>query len=148
MTWYNKFGIHYLFNDISVSLLSILIPCIILYEHSCSYLLHCTWLRCIRSCTEDLSHKFLENRWLVHSRFMSLSNPLESVVHHLLIGGMTGLGYWDEFPMVSALVCMVAHWIGPMVIYDLRRYQVVITPPSCFIVLSLNLERILSLCWN
>ena len=120
MTWYNKFGIHYLFNDISVSLLSILIPCIILYEHSCSYLLHCTWLRCIRSCIEDLSHKFLENRWLVHSRFMSLSNPLESVVHHLLIGGMTGLGYRDRFPMVSALVCMITHWIGPMVSHNLR----------------------------
>ena len=119
MTWYNKFGIHYLFNDVLVSLLSILIPCIILYEHSWLHLLHCTWLRCIKSCTEDLSHGFLANIWLVHSRFMGLVNSLEVVVYHLLIGGMVGLGYWDEFPMVSTLVCMVAHWTRPMS-YDLR----------------------------
>ena len=40
---------------------------------------------------------------------MGLGNLLEVVVYHLLIGGMAGLGYWDEFLMVSALVCMVAH---------------------------------------
>ena len=51
---------------------------------------------------------------------MGLDNPLEVVVHHLLIGEMVGLSYWDGFPMVSALVCMVAHWIRPMVSYDLR----------------------------
>ena len=67
ITWYNKFGIHYLFNDIPISLLSILIPCIILYEHSCLYFLHCTWLRWIRNCIEYLSHGFLTNRWLVHN---------------------------------------------------------------------------------
>ena len=117
MTWCNKFGIHYLFNDVPISLLSILIPCIILYEHSC---LHCTWLRYIRSCTEDLSRGFLENRWLVHNQFMGLGNPLEVVVHHLLIGGMVGLGYQDGLPMVSAQVCVVTHWIGPMVSHDLR----------------------------
>ena len=33
---------------------------------------------------------------------------------------MVGLGYWVRFPMVSALECMVAHWIGPVVSYDLR----------------------------
>nr|CAN65564.1 hypothetical protein VITISV_030136 [Vitis vinifera] len=44
---------------------------------------------------------------------MGLGNPLKVVVHHLLIG-VVGLGYWDEFLMVSALVCRVAHWIGPM----------------------------------
>ena len=49
---------------------------------------------------------------------MGLGNPLEVVVHHLLIGGMTGLGYWDEFPMVSALVCMVTHWTGPTMSHD------------------------------
>ena len=51
---------------------------------------------------------------------MGLGNPLEVVVHYLLIGGMIGLGYRDGFPMVSALVCMVTHWIGPMVSHDLR----------------------------
>ena len=120
MTWSNKFGIHYLFNDVLVSLLFILIPCIILYEHYCLHLLHRTWLRCIRSYIEYLSHGFLTNRWLVHSRFIGLGNLLETIVHHLLIEEMVGLGYWDEFPMVSALVCMVAHWTGPMVSYDLR----------------------------
>ena len=38
----------------------------------------------------------------------------------LLIGGMAGLSYWDRFPMVSALVCMVTHWIGPTVSHNLR----------------------------
>ena len=40
---------------------------------------------------------------------MDLDNPLEVVVHHILIGGMAGLGYQDGFPMVSALVCMVTN---------------------------------------
>ena len=51
---------------------------------------------------------------------MGLGNLLEVVVHHLLIGEMVGLGYRDEFPMVSALVCMVTHWTGPTVSHDLR----------------------------
>ena len=38
---------------------------------------------------------------------MGLGNPLEIVVHYLLIKGIVGLGYQDEFPIVSALVCMV-----------------------------------------
>ena len=41
---------------------------------------------------------------------MGLGNPLEVVVHHILIGGMVGIGYRDGFPMVSALMCMVTHW--------------------------------------
>ena len=46
MTWCNKFGIHYLFNDVRVSHLSILILCIILYEYSCltSFALYMTWV--------------------------------------------------------------------------------------------------------
>ncbi|KAL6331398.1 hypothetical protein AAG906_011335 [Vitis piasezkii] len=44
---------------------------------------------------------------------MGLGNPLEVVVHHLLIGGMAGLSHLDGFPMVSALVCMVTHWTRP-----------------------------------
>ena len=35
---------------------------------------------------------------------MDLGNPVENVVHCLLIGGMTSLGGWDGFSMVSALV--------------------------------------------
>ena len=120
MTWCNTFRIHYLFNDVLVSLLSILIPCIILYEHSCLHLLHCIWLRCIKSCIEDLSYGFLANIWIVHNQFLGLGDPLEVVVHHLWIEGMTSLVFRDRFPMVSALVCMVTHWIGPTVSHDLR----------------------------
>ena len=50
---------------------------------------------------------------------MDLGNLLEVVVHHLLIGGMTGLSYQDAFPMVSALVC-ITHWIRLMVSHDLK----------------------------
>ena len=67
---------------------------------------------------------------------MGIGNPLEVVVQHFLMGGMVGLSYQDGFPMVSTLVCMVTHWTGPTISHDL----------SYFIVLSLNLERILSLC--
>ena len=51
---------------------------------------------------------------------MSLGNPLEVVVHHLLVRGMASFDYWDAFPMMCVLICMVTYWIGPMVIYDLR----------------------------
>ena len=50
---------------------------------------------------------------------MGLGNLLEVVVHHLLIEGITDLGYWDGFPMVSIVVC-ITHWIGPTVSHDLR----------------------------
>ena len=155
MTWCNKIGINYLFNDVLVSLLSILISYIILYEHC--YFLHCMWLRYIRSCTEDLSHGFLANRWLVHNRFMGLGNPLEVVVHHLQIGGMAGLGYQDEFPMVSALVCMVTHWTGPIVSHDLRLsssddltklLHCVVFQPWENIELVLNLAMTLTYRWD
>ena len=48
---------------------------------------------------------------------MDLDNPIETVVHHLLIGGMTCLGRWDEFPMVSLLV-YVTYWTGPTMNHD------------------------------
>ena len=31
------------------------------------YLLHCTWLKCIRSYTKYPSHEFHVNKWLVHN---------------------------------------------------------------------------------
>ena len=120
MTWCNKFGIHYLFNDVPILVLFILIPCMIFYEHSCLYLFHCTWFRCIRNCTKNLSHEFLANRWPVYNQFMGIGNLLKVVVYHLLIGRMADLDYRDEFSMVSALICMVTHWTGPMVSHDLR----------------------------
>ena len=33
---------------------------------------------------------------------------------------MIGLSHWDEFLMVSALVCMVTHWTKPMMSHDVR----------------------------
>ena len=114
--------------------------------------LHCTWLRCIRSCTKDLSYGFL-----VHNQFMGLGNPLEVLVHHLLIEGMIGLGYLDGFPMVSALVCMVAHWIGPMVSYDLRLssshdstklFHSIVSQPWENIKLVLKLAMALTYKWD
>ena len=38
---------------------------------------------------------------------MDLGNPIETVVHHLLIGGINCLGCGDGFPMVSALMYMI-----------------------------------------
>ena len=55
---------------------------------------------------EDSSHEFLASKF-VDNWFMDLGNTFRVVVHHLLIGGITGLDYWDEVPIVSALVCMV-----------------------------------------
>ena len=40
---------------------------------------------------------------------MGLGNPIDVVVHHILIGGMASLGYRDGFLMVSALVCVWLH---------------------------------------
>ena len=58
---------------------------------------------------EDSSHGFFTNKWLIHNRFMGLSNPLEAIMHYLLIGGMNYLSYRDKFPMISKLVCMVTY---------------------------------------
>ena len=51
---------------------------------------------------------------------MGLGNPLEVVMHYLLIRGMIGLSYQNGFLMVSTLVCMVTHWIEPMMSHDMR----------------------------
>ena len=52
-------------------------------------------------------------------------NPLETLVHYLLIGGMTCHGHQDGFTMVSLVVCMITHWIELMMNHDIY-YQVVI----------------------
>ena len=51
---------------------------------------------------------------------MNLGNSIGTIEHHLLIKGMTCLGNWNEFPMVSALEYVNAHYIGPMVNHDVR----------------------------
>ena len=49
-------------------------------------------------------HGFFASRSIVYSWFMDLGNPVELVVHHLLIKGITCLGRRDEFPIMSALM--------------------------------------------
>ena len=51
---------------------------------------------------------------------MDLSNPFEVVLHHLLIGGMTDLGHWDEVLIISALVCTVSCWARLTMSHDIR----------------------------
>ena len=83
--------------------------------------MHYTWLGCIRSYKEDPNWSRVPcNRWLVHSQFVSLGNPLKVVRHHLLIREMTCFNYRDGFPMVCALVFVVTHWTRPKMSYDLR----------------------------
>ena len=62
---------------------------------------------------EDPNHKFLTNKWFIYNWFMDLSNPFDFVVHYLLIEGMTYLGHWDGFFMISSLVCMITHYTRP-----------------------------------
>ena len=121
------------------------------------HLLHCTRFRCIRSYIKDPSHGFFASRWLVHSRFMALGNLLEVVVHYLLVWGIVGLGYWDEFPVTSTLVCMVTHWIIFAVSHDLRLssyhdftklFHCVISQLWENIELVLKLEVSLSYGWD
>ena len=66
MTWCNRFIIYYLFNMTPISLLSIIFHGLYLMNILVWHLLHCTWLRYIRSCTKDPSHEFLVNIWFVH----------------------------------------------------------------------------------
>ena len=55
---------------------------------------------------------------------MNLGIPYEIVVHYHWTRGMTGFDHQDGFPMMSALVCMVTHWIGPMVNHDINYWVV------------------------
>ena len=51
---------------------------------------------------------------------MDLGNPIKIVDHYLLIRRTTCLGYWDAFLVVSALMRIVTHWIGPMMNHDVK----------------------------
>ena len=50
---------------------------------------------------------------------MGLGNLYEVLVQYLLIKRMTFHSHWDRFPMMSALVCMLTHWIGPIMNHDI-----------------------------
>ena len=41
-------------------------------------------------------------------------------MEYLMIAYYNKLHYRDEFSMVSALVCMVTHWTGLIISYNLR----------------------------
>ena len=45
----------------------------------------------------------------VHNWFIDLGNPFQVIMHYLLIGVITCLNHQDEFPIVSALVCIGVH---------------------------------------
>ena len=51
---------------------------------------------------------------------MDLGNSFKVVVHYLIIGGMIGLSHLDGFLMVSALMCMVTHWIEHTISHNIR----------------------------
>ena len=76
---------------------------------------------------------------------MNLGNLIEIVVYHLLIEGIICLDRLDGVPMVSALVCVVIHWIELMVNHDISLLNSH-DSPSYYVAWSLNLKRILSLC--
>ena len=50
---------------------------------------------------------------------MDLDNPIQTVVHHLLIRGMVYLGGRDVSYSDCTSVCD-AHWIGPTMNHDAR----------------------------
>ena len=116
MSWYNILEFIMFYFHFNLSLFHALCFMSILTM----YLLHYTWLRCIKSCTKDPSHRFLTSRWFIHSWFIDLGNPFKVVVHYLLIRGMTDFGHRNGVPMVSILVCIITHWIRPTVSYDIR----------------------------
>ena len=57
---------------------------------------------------------------------MDLGNLVKSILHYLLIGGMTCLDRRDGFPMVSALVYVMYKWTKPMLNHDARLSIVMI----------------------
>ena len=113
MTWCNRLRFIYkLFIYVSWFPLNISFLLIGYLSIHAPHHLHCTWLGCIRSYTEDPSHRFLVEWWVVHNWFMDLGYPSETIVHYILIGGITCLSYWDGFPTLSALVQVMGTRLG------------------------------------
>lgn len=57
---------------------------------------------------------------------MDLDNPIETIVHYLIIRRIVYLGHQDRFPMVSTLMYMVTHWTRPTMNHDVRLSIVMI----------------------
>ena len=51
---------------------------------------------------------------------MDIGNPVKTIMHYLLIGGMTCLGYQDGFSLVSILVYVMHSKTEPTVNHDVR----------------------------
>ena len=83
----------------------------------------------------------------VHNRFMGLNKPIETVVHYLLIEGMTYLSHQNKILIVSTLVSTVTYWTRSMINHDLRLSSCH-DSSSYYTTLTLNLKKILSLCQN
>ena len=97
-----------------------------LSEHTYPFHLSWTWLECNRSCIEDTSHGSLAKWLIVHNWLIYLSNFIETIMHHLLIRGITCLDRQDGFSIMSALVCMIIHWTRSMMNHDIRLLVVTI----------------------
>ena len=76
---------------------------------------------------------------------MDLGDLIETIMYHLLIGGMTYFGHRDDFPMVSTLVCMVKYWTKFIMNYDVSILYGH-DSSNYYVAWIFNLERILSLC--
>ena len=66
-------------------------------------------------------------------------------MHYLLIRGIVGFDYQDEFFMLSALMCMGTYWTGPAVRHDIRLSSSYDFTKFLY-RLSFNFEITLSLC--
>ena len=81
---------------------------------------------------------------VVHNWFMNFCNLVKTVVHYLIIEGMTCLSCRDKFPLVSALMCMIIHWTRSIVNHNVSLSDCH-DSSSYYIAWTLNLKRILSL---
>ena len=77
---------------------------------------------------------------------MDLDNPIETIMHHLLIGGIACLDRQDGFPMVSALLYVMHN--NKTYSESGRKAINCHDSPSYYTIWTLNLGRILNLCQN
>ena len=59
---------------------------------------------------------------------------------------MIGIDHRAEYLIISVLVHMITHWIGPIVSHDVRLLGSYDLTKLLYYLWCVNLERILSLC--
>ena len=121
MIWCNKLRFIYKF----IYLCFLWFPFIISYALIGHLKIH-AYITCIVHDWDALGVAYKYNVQVVHSWFMDLGNPEKTIVHYLLIEGMTCFGRQNGFPMMSALVCIVIHWTEPMMNHNVRLSIIVI----------------------